>query len=208
MDITIINLLSIVIGGIGIFGALTKFAQFEQHFMYLGSNNFQLKSDFIGKIRSYVFALLAIIGLSIQAIKEIFLYSLPERLYCVDYYIALFLLLLMVATVITKLLLFLSDKFAKRYWKPIIENSIYDAYARARSLLDNDGLYKGKVAKKPKTPDEEKKAYYIQNIKDIEINFKLLDIKYIEDDLSEMDNKYLNHKLATLLILLEPHLKY
>ena len=71
MDKTSINLLTILIAGAGLFGALVKFYSPEVNYSFFGENPFLVKRDIIENTMSWIFTLLALSGLLFQAYKEI-----------------------------------------------------------------------------------------------------------------------------------------
>jgi hypothetical protein len=55
MDRTILNLLSLIIGGSGIFVVLTKFNVPELNMSFLGENPFAIKRDAIDNVMTWIF---------------------------------------------------------------------------------------------------------------------------------------------------------
>ena len=66
MDKTSLNLISIVLGGVGLFVVLTKFSVPELHATFLGSNPFAAKRDTIESVMTWLFTGLTLLGLLVQ----------------------------------------------------------------------------------------------------------------------------------------------
>jgi len=204
VDITIINLISILIGSIGIFGAITKFAPREQHKTFLGGNIFSLKADIVENIRTYVLASFAVIGLLIQALKVIFWYGLPERVHDSAYYTALFLLLAVIFGIVILFLLLLIDKFARKYWLSDAEILVSNVIQRGKEVLHNRGLLDKDLDRHhPDILAEIKLDRYHQIIGNSIDMCKLLDIprNYLLTD--QNDIRALHDELRDLVSLLE-----
>ena len=92
IDQTLINLATILISGVSIFTALTKFNLPETNMSFLGENPFAVKRDIIENVTVWLFSLLALLGLLLQVFKEIHVKTIAERLYKVREYYLVFIL--------------------------------------------------------------------------------------------------------------------
>lgn len=81
MDKTIINLLTILVSGSGLFVVLTKFNVPELNMLFLGENPYALKRDIIDNVMTWTFTSLALFGLLFQVAGEIFGRDVPERIH-------------------------------------------------------------------------------------------------------------------------------
>ena len=64
MDKTSLNIVSIVLGGVGLFVVLTKFSVPELHATFLDSNPFVVKRDVIESFMTWLFTGLTLFGLA------------------------------------------------------------------------------------------------------------------------------------------------
>ncbi|MDF0673185.1 MAG: hypothetical protein P0120_02415 [Nitrospira sp.] len=86
MDRTLINLLSILVGGAGLFTVLTGFNVPELNMSFWGENPYAVKRDAIDNTMKWMFTLVASLGLVLQIWAEIWGENLPDRLYDSSYY--------------------------------------------------------------------------------------------------------------------------
>ena len=119
-DKTAINLITILISGTGLFAALTKLSVPEANLTFWRENPFAIKRDIIETTMTWIFTLLALSGLVIQTLKEIFGEKIPDRLhrirfYCYSFFIGIF---VMVGVVVC--LAKVGHKIAKKRWQPVI----------------------------------------------------------------------------------------
>ena len=90
MDRTIINLVTLLISGIGIFAALTKYSAPELSKSYWGENPFALKRDKIDAVMIWIFTFLFAFGLLFHALTLILIHDIPERKYGIVIYATVF----------------------------------------------------------------------------------------------------------------------
>lgn len=79
MDKIILSVLAIVLSGAGLFVALTKFNVPELNMAFFGENPFAIKRDEIETVMTWPFALLAMLGLLLQAVVAMFDLQLQDR---------------------------------------------------------------------------------------------------------------------------------
>jgi hypothetical protein len=87
MDRTILNLLSLFIGGSGLFVVLTKFNVPELNMSFLGENPFAIKRDAIENVMTWIFTGVALVGLLLQIFGEIWSDRLPSRQHTIRFYV-------------------------------------------------------------------------------------------------------------------------
>ena len=71
IDRTIINLITLLISGTGIFAALTKYSAPELSKSYWGENPFAFKRDKIDAVMTWIFTILVALGLLFHALTLI-----------------------------------------------------------------------------------------------------------------------------------------
>src|SRR5262245_29540007 len=120
IDNVIINLLSVVIGGAGLLGALTKFHTRELYASFFVENPFAVKRDHIDTPISYIFTLVTLLGLLIQVISEIFGQNVPDRLHSATFYVYFFVFLIILMILPTIGLIRLGKRIAKKKWFPYV----------------------------------------------------------------------------------------
>lgn len=81
MDKTSLNLISIVLGGVGLFVVLTKFSVPELHATFLRSNPFAVKRDIIESVMTWLFTGLTLLGLLVQVGVAIWSNRIGERVH-------------------------------------------------------------------------------------------------------------------------------
>jgi len=87
MDRTILNILSVLLGGAGLLVVLTKFNVPELNMTFWDQNPFAIKRDVVDSVMTWIFTGLTIFGLVIQLISEILGDRLPTRQYSAMGYI-------------------------------------------------------------------------------------------------------------------------
>jgi hypothetical protein len=205
MDLVIINIFSIVIAGVGIFGALSRFAPIEQHRTYYGQNLLLMKSDIQLKMRAYIYAGIANFGLLIQVIKIIWLSDLPDRLFYGSYYFSILFTLLCFSVFLIVTINYISDLIAKKYWLPDAEDVIMTAVERGKEILHNHGVFDKKVD--PTLSDAQQKAKnYRQTIDSLMLTCRLMDIHYTVIEAKSDDLELLHKEVATIVSSIEQRL--
>ncbi|MDO9099781.1 MAG: hypothetical protein Q7V53_03420 [Caldisericota bacterium] len=152
MDRTIINIVSLVIGGAGIFAALTDYNVPDLLDDYWGRNPFTTKADHIRRRNSVLFATLAVVAIALQALAEVLGDALPDRSYGTSTYGVL----LVGALLLTWLLVFMLAKLgrllARREWLPEVIDSQRKSFEAAIEVILNDGWRHDQLAVKGPRP--------------------------------------------------------
>jgi hypothetical protein len=139
MDRTILNLLSLIIGGSGIFVVLTKFNVPELNKSFWDENPFAIKRDAIDNVMTWIFTCLALVGLLLQIIGEIFSDRFPERQYTIRFYAWFSFASLLALVAVVFFLTAIGNRIAKRTWMPLIVAKMTDAYNQTRFIIEHDG---------------------------------------------------------------------
>jgi len=140
MDRTILNVVSVIVGGAGLFTVLTGFNVPEASQSFFGDNPFQIKRDVIQTSMEWIFTLVALCGLVIQLWAEIWENDLPERLYTDSSYARVALVAVAVAAVVVWWLSIVGRSIARRRWLPRVVEAQRDLFNTAADLVENDGL--------------------------------------------------------------------
>ena len=119
------------------------------------------------------------VGLFIQAAKEVLYYDLPARDYSTAFYLCFFFLGLAAMAMLSWFLVMLGRIIAKRFWRPKMVVSHREAYHTAQFIYANDGWSENDIDKKQKSDDPEaiKAANYKRADQYIEHICKLFEIK-------------------------------
>ena len=118
IDRTMLNIASLVLAGAGLLTVLTKFNVPEINMLFLGSNPFAIKTDVIESTMSWLFTGLALFGLLLQLLAEIFSDRLPPRLYGGCTYIVVSAVSVIAALFLVLALTTIGNRIAKRQWLP------------------------------------------------------------------------------------------
>lgn len=149
MDKTIINILTVLISGSGLFVVLTKFNVPQINQTFLGTNPFLIKRDKIEVVMTWVFTLLAIIGLLLQVYSEIFGASIQERRIHTQHFYTNFTIFSLVGVAITIFVLTKIGRYiARRILKPILVENQKEVYEKAKFIVENDGWTKEQLPHK------------------------------------------------------------
>jgi hypothetical protein len=116
MDITMLNVISICISGLGIIGAITKFNHKNLYKTVWDSNFFQKKARIVDDYVQIVFTVIVFIGLAVQFVSIIFSDKIPERIHSEFYYFMFICLTLLLTIILGIGLLYLSKFMARRKW--------------------------------------------------------------------------------------------
>ncbi|RKY36626.1 MAG: hypothetical protein DRP78_03140, partial [Candidatus Omnitrophota bacterium] len=136
MDKTLINLLTILLGGGGLFSVLTKYSVPELNATFWGKNIFAVKRDIIEKVMTRIFILMSALGLVIQVFGEIL--RVPARIYSIEFYFCLFVIGFVVTLGIVFLCAFVGKKIAKIKWLPEIIKSQRELFNQAKYIIAHD----------------------------------------------------------------------
>ena len=116
MDKATLHILSLVIGGTGLFVVVTKSNVPELRMSFLGENPFAIKREVIDNVMSWIVASLTLVGLLIQACAEIWGHELPERLHATLFYVSLFITAVIATIIFVVLLTAVGRSIARRHW--------------------------------------------------------------------------------------------
>jgi hypothetical protein len=192
IDRTVINLISIIVGGAGIFTVLTGFHVPELNTTFVGGNLFAVKRDTIQNITNRIFTIVALCGLALQLWAEIWGQQLPDRLYGATFYMSATFVGFAVMTLLVWLLLGLIDRVARRRWEPELITHLSEAFKDVAFVVDHGGLRQDQRALKDSTAGADGERNKADNLRQAENTLtlieKLLEIS-TEGDLSSRVNR-------------------
>jgi hypothetical protein len=181
MDKTSLDLISIVLGGIGLFVVLTKFSVPEINATFLGSNPFAVKRDIIDSTMTWLFTGLALLGLLVQVVAAIWGNHIEQRVHTPCFYILVFVVALAAGVALARLLTAAGRRLARRFWLPRIVESQREVYKAARFTIEHDGWRENQFAAQGTLPDPERERLRTANLKQatehVEQIEKLLDVR-------------------------------
>ena len=156
MDKTTLNLISIILGGVGLFVVLTKFNVPELHATFLGSNPFAVKRDVIESVMTWLFTGLTLLGLLVQVGVAVWGNHIDERIHTTRLYVGLFVFVLIVGVALVPLLTAVGNRVARRSWLPQVIENQKEVYKAARFVIEHDGWREDQLAVKGTLPDPER----------------------------------------------------
>ncbi|MBL7072340.1 MAG: hypothetical protein ISS33_01015 [Candidatus Omnitrophica bacterium] len=162
MDRTILNLLTLLITGAGIFAILIKYDVPQLSYAFFDENPYAIKRDVISKILTSTFIGLASLGLFLQAYGMIIGNKLNERVYDYSFYTKFFLVGIVGMFVFVVTLGAIGRCIAKKTWWPKIIQSQSEAFKMAGDIIRNKGFYNKELDKIEKFSDEQKEELPIQ----------------------------------------------
>ena len=156
MDKTLLDLISLLIAGAGLFAVLTKFNVPQLRATYFNENPYALKRDEIDRVMTWLFTGMAGIGIVVQFLKLAIFYDLPERSYGAATYSLLFGLGILVMAVAIVAVSKIGYWIAKRRWFPKTVESQEPLYQTAKFILEHDGWREDQWEKRADLGEKEK----------------------------------------------------
>ncbi|MCU7864194.1 MAG: hypothetical protein KZQ92_09490 [Candidatus Thiodiazotropha sp. (ex Lucinoma borealis)] len=164
-----------------------------------------MKGDIQLKMRAYIYAVIAILGLLIQVLKIIWLSDLPDRLFNDSHYFSILFLLLCFSVFLIITTNHISNWIAKKYWLPDAEDMIMSAVERGKEILKNNGVFDKKV-NPPLSEDQQKANNYRQTIDSFVLTCRLMDIHYTAIEAKSEDLELLHNEVGNIVLIIEPRL--
>ena len=184
IDRTIINLVTLLVSGMGIFAALTKYSAPELSKSYWGENPFAFKRDKIDAVMTWIFTFLVICGLLFHALTLILVHDIPDRNYGVVTYATVFFTGLFVMLIVVFLLTKAGKMIARKRWLPEIIRVHRGKYETAKFIVEHNGRLDNQIEQND-LPDKNIQRNYKDAEKHISQIERLLDIPHDKTDLSE-----------------------
>lgn len=114
LDKSLLDLLTILISGAGIFAILLKYNVPQLNASFYNENPYQVKRDIIENVMTWIFILIALVGLLIQTYSKIFGDVISERLHSTSFYFKTFVIGIIVMGVFVNLLGIAGNGIAKK----------------------------------------------------------------------------------------------
>jgi hypothetical protein len=140
MDRTSLNLVSLILGGAGLFTVLTGFNVPQTRLSYLGENPYQIKRDETAAVMTWLFTAFALLGGAIQVIAEILGDTLPARTYTTWSYVRVAGGAGILAIILVRLVSQIGYSIARRRWLPQVLTTQRERIDRAIFAATHDGL--------------------------------------------------------------------
>lgn len=156
MDRTLLDLISLLFAGAGLFAALTKFNVPQLRATYFNENPYALKRDEIESVMTWAFTAVAGIGMVAQFVKLGILYDLPERNYGATTYSFFFGLGIIVVFIALLAVGKIGYWIAKKRWLPKIVEGQEPLYQSAKFILEHEGWREDQWEKRAGLSDKEK----------------------------------------------------
>jgi hypothetical protein len=139
LDHTTINIISILVGSVGIVGAITKYDISEAKQAYWGENIFVIKQDIVTSFITWAFTILAVIGLIFQVVfGEILGADFPDRVYESKYYLIFFCIGLFLSVLVALLIKTISVRLSRLVWLPEVLKKCEENYLLAKKLMSSN----------------------------------------------------------------------
>ena len=156
MDKTLLDLISLLIAGAGLFAVLTKFNVPQLRATYWNDNPYALKRDEIDRVMTWLFTGMAGIGIVVQFVRLGVFYSLPERSYGATTYSLFFGLGIIVMAVAILAVARIGYWIAKKRWFPKTVEGQKPLYQSAKFILEHDGWREDQWEKRADLNEKEK----------------------------------------------------
>ena len=141
MDQVFLEILSVVISGVGIFNFMAKYDVINTRRNFYGKQNpFKEKAHIIEEFLNRIFAFITIVGFLVLILKLIYEDMIPKRIYSDQSYWVIFIISIFVTYCCTKILISIGKKSAKKKWKPYVIGIYKDPLAiiKSENLLIKD----------------------------------------------------------------------
>jgi hypothetical protein len=154
IDRTAISLLALAVGTGGVFAVLAKYSVPQLNSTFFGENPFAIKRDIIEGALTWVFLVIALVGVAIQAVGTIA--DLPERLYGPGVYGPVLLGSFVFVALLLKVATIGARAGARRRWLPRTVASSRESFDSASFAAVHGVLpeFEAVVAKDPTQRDE------------------------------------------------------
>ncbi len=178
-----VNLLTILVGGAGVFTALTGFNVPELNVTYLGENPYAIKRDAIQEVMTWLFAGLAMLALLLQVIAGIWGERLLERVHSKRYYLWFSVVVFIGISFLVCGLTVTGERVAKSIWWPKIKSAQSERFQDAEFVIEHDGWRSEQLVIKSQLPAKHRETNLQsaeEGIADIE---KLLELPPVKADI-------------------------
>ena len=137
LDKTLVSIVAMVFGGVGLIGAITRYDIPRAKRSVYGENLFALKENIINSVVTWIFTIYAMVGLIFQIIfGEIF--ELEDRLHNTSFYFWALLAAIIVTMSLIPLMKRMSRWLARDYWLPELIKKAKENFLLAKSFIEKD----------------------------------------------------------------------
>lgn len=176
IDRTIVNIVSILVGGGGIFAIFTEYQVPELHLAFLDGNPFSQKREIIANAQGLVFTALTLSALVIQLWVQVAGNQLDQRRHELATYLAISVCGLVVLALGVWALSQFGQWWARSEWQPIAIESQREAFERATFVVSHDGWSPEHLAQRDAVVSEGNAERYTRGNLDSAVR----DLGYIE----------------------------
>ena len=139
MDKTLLNIISMILGAVGLIGAITKYDFPKARKTVYGENLFALKENIVNNFVVWYFTLYAAFGLFIQVVfGEVFADGMKDRLHDNGFYLMALIVSLGLIASLIPILKSLSRWVSKSYWHSEIVPKAKANFLLAKELYQID----------------------------------------------------------------------
>ena len=171
MDQVMLEIISIVVSGIGLFSYITKYNIPETREPYYGGNLFLEKANIIDGVMNWVYAFVTVFGFFILIVKNIYQNNIPQSIYSYENYWIVFIISSFFSILIFNILSLIGKKIAKKKWEPIIING----FKEAMQIIEKEKLIDQNPQRAVEIINKIEKALDIEQIDQVvSIRFKKL----------------------------------
>lgn len=146
IDRAVLNIVSLVLSGVGLFVVLTKFNVPELRTTYFDANPYAEKAETIDKVMTVIFTTLTLIGIILQLACEIWSQSIPSERYPSLFYLLIFVFVLCATIVLSIILTYVGKRVARSVWFPRAIQQVTEQYVSARFIVEHDGWREDQLA--------------------------------------------------------------
>jgi hypothetical protein len=168
MDRTILNIVSLIIGGVGLFLALVGYNTPELNQTFFDENPFAKKRDTIQTVHTWSFAIFASLGVAIQVGAEVWSDPAQARLFSPQHYAAFALVAILVVSFLAIATVGLARLIARRIWRPRAVEDHREMIDICRFVIENGGWERQHIAEWQSWQDSERQRVLAQNAKSLE----------------------------------------
>lgn len=168
---------------------LTEYYSPEVNMTFMGENPFAVKRDIINNVMTWFFACVALSGIFIQILAEIFGKHIPARKHSIYFYLIYSAGILIVVIFAIQLLAGLGYSIARDKWQPLIVDNQREIYFDSKYIIEHDGLRKDQFRVRDKLSESALERRQKENYEMTKERFtrleRLFDIENTSNDLQE-----------------------
>ena len=137
MDRTQLNIISILLGGAGLFAVITGFSVPEANMTFFDTNPFAVKRDEIESTLKWSFTIVALCGILLRLAAEIS--DWPSRSHSWKYYIIFCAGCVFVVVILMSVVTVVGKRIARSHWEPKVIELQREHFESVKLLVERDG---------------------------------------------------------------------